>query len=329
MKILNNKFIKYLLIPILLLGCWITLSLLFSSYKSLSILVYPHIEKEIGNYPENQKLTKGKSISGEFRARENDLGIIEIKIDDVSGVGVEDILEFSLREKGKAEFLYRKTYKSGAMRDNRRFPFGFPLVKDSKGKTYQFELRSLSGTLENAVILSKEAPIYTTKYKSDIRELINTNAVWDFFLKKVYTFIINPDFLASTSIFFVPFELYVSWLIIFSFWKKLTGGKNIVTLLFVFFVFIDFLLISRQIYALYFLLLAVWLAMIRSYKIPLRFNFYLALILLVLGSGMTFIKSDIILNKISIWAYTFMIIGAVQLIVSGKKYNPLIKRFSR
>lgn len=99
---------------------------------------------------ENKKLLKGERITGEFKAKNNNLGIILALFNTYNKIN-DDYLQFKIKEVGSSDWYYSNKYKVDQFQNNQYFPFGFPEINDSKGKTYQIEIESLSGVDGNSV----------------------------------------------------------------------------------------------------------------------------------------------------------------------------------
>ncbi len=209
MNRINRREIgKFFTVSGLLLAFWLLSSLIISSYESFTVLVYPENSVRLRNMPVDRMLTKGNHVTGEFVAHHNNLGIVTIKLESVSSVGEEDTLVFRIREKQSDTWLSTQSYSEGIMRNNYIFPFGFPIIPDSKGKTYVFDLSSVSGTIYNAIKISDAMPVVTSRYKFDVSELKHPRTLAVFLIEKIRTLLTNRDILKSTAIYLFPFAVY-------------------------------------------------------------------------------------------------------------------------
>jgi len=185
--------LRFTATSVALLLFWLISALTIASHESFTVLTYPENSSIYVVTPESNVLTKGRVLRGEFVARENNLGIVTIKLDGIGHTGEEDVLVFRLKEKTRHDWLYTNEYKGGVFRKNKIFTFGFPIIADAKGKTYHFELASLNGTETNALRISGQNPVFTSRYKFSKLDLLNVNFLGHFLLSKVYTLFINPD----------------------------------------------------------------------------------------------------------------------------------------
>gem|GEM_PF-1986728 len=123
-----------------------------------TVVVENHDWQEIDDLP----LTAGKVRKQTFMARHENLGIVSIKFNTGERV-IDDTLEFGIREIGKDDWYYRNVYKTDQFRNLEYFPFGFPEIAGSKGKEYELVVRSLGGTEDRRVILTRNGG-FLTKY---------------------------------------------------------------------------------------------------------------------------------------------------------------------
>src|SRR6476646_8964957 len=98
--------VNWIVIPAFLLLFWAILSLMYSSYKSFTVLQYAHYQDNRNDFF-NKRLLRGKMLTGDFYAKENHLGIVAIRMGDIPKVGFEneDILTFRIKEKNTQKWL--------------------------------------------------------------------------------------------------------------------------------------------------------------------------------------------------------------------------------
>lgn len=110
------------------------------------------------------KLLKGESVKFEFTAVADNLGTVEISINNYSRINT-DKLDFKLKDKSSSSWVYQGLYETSMMDAGQPFPFGFPIIPNSKGRTYQIELKSLQGSEGNFVgINSSISKFFKAKY---------------------------------------------------------------------------------------------------------------------------------------------------------------------
>ncbi len=330
----SNKFVKWILIPGLLLLLWISLSLFYSSYRSFTVLQYGHKTDVSNNFGERQ-LLKNQKIQGKFVAKENYLGIISIRFGDIPKVDYdeEDLILFRIREKGQQDWIYENKYRSGSFLQNQYFPFGFKQIENSKGKVYEFELISLNGEEFNSVEIKNTNPIYFSKYKFPKNEIFkDSNSIIKFMTKKLITFANSYDALLSSFAFLIPFIFYMLWIIFFEIWVK---SKGIINRRNLFITFVSALIISEIIFYEFIIagfmlgLLALWVFTVYVCKLKSTTTFTLAFILLAISIISLYFDLGVSADKASTYAYFLIIVGFAQSIGEHKNYklNDLKKKF--
>jgi len=204
---LSNKLVKYFVIPLLLLALWYFGSIILINKLSYSVLEYKNGEASLSG-KKDAKLLKDNTVTGEFIAKENNIGIVFVKFNnfvkpDFRG---EDVLTFKLKEKNANEWYYVNNYRSGSLEHQLSYPFGFPPISSSKGKVYQFEIISLFGNKTNAVELSKSNPVISTAYQFSRQEIAGSKKrLVVYIIKKSINSFTNIDFLFSSVLFLLPF----------------------------------------------------------------------------------------------------------------------------
>lgn len=132
-----------------------------------------------------EKILRGKKIEGHFRAQTNRLGTVAIKFTTFNHLNYDQII-FRLKEKGKEEWFYENAYNTDPIRQEVFWPFGFPLIADSKGKTYEFEIESLRGENEQAIAINPLQKFFITKYSYSKQWLLeNKKEIPSFVLQKI------------------------------------------------------------------------------------------------------------------------------------------------
>lgn len=116
-------------------------------------------------------LAKNK-INGTFTAVTDYLGIISVPF-NTHNKSINDKIIFRLKEEGKKDWYYQGTYNTNQFQNDIPFPFGFPIIKNSKNILYMFEIESLEGNNSEPYSLSKALPNFFTKYKFSKSELSN------------------------------------------------------------------------------------------------------------------------------------------------------------
>lgn len=330
----ENKLIRWLIIPVLLGLLWLGLSLALDSYRSITVLTYPHNSNEKTNF-RNGYLLKHQKITGEFKAMENNLGILSIKLYYNSFVDFdkEEILLFRIKEKGSKEWHYENEYRAGILRRQFFFPFGFPQISDSKNKIYFFELVSLRGNRKNAAEVVSTNPIFRTSYKFSRQHILSDyKSTGSFIYKKIVSFFTDFDALVSSLLFTLPLFIYFFFNLFFEIvsfiFGKANKGKKITRkyqekflFLNVIFciIFADALFIRFEIYTIYLFVVLLWAFLMYKKVFNARESFYVFTFLLTVSLIDIYISKSFHVVKFSSYAYFFLVLGIIKLIIDEKR----------
>lgn len=316
----NSPFALWVFIGIMLFIFWFLAGLLYTSFGNYLVLSDNFTASVYQNSPENQ-LLKGQKLFGQFTATENNLGIVSFRLIPGNNGHSEqdDFLLFKIKEKNAKNWYYTKTYESGALRGFTFFPIGFPLIPNSKGKTYQFEIKSLKGNDLNAVTVVRAKPVMIAKYQFTKSDLFHggVNPV-HFIFKKAFYFLTDPDDLANSSIFFVPFILYIVWLLSIRYHILRERALLLITLFIIFFQLIFY---SSVIYGIILALVMLWIVVLYKDRLNSDYTFLLSVCIFFIGEVGIFYQIKTVEMESSILVYLLLFIGAIQL-VREIKYNP-------
>jgi len=335
-----NVFIRWILIPFSLVLFWLSFSIISVSYNNFTVLQYPHYFDSNNTFT-NKRLLKGVKIVGQFKAKENNLGIVSVKFGNVTKTEYdsEDILIFRIKEKFSNTWIYENTYRSGLASANSYLPIGFNKIPDSKGKTYIFELESLKGNTNNSLVLSGSNPIYVTKYQLSKTEILGSLSQGiSFLLKKIQTLFINIDLLLSTFIFASPLCIYIFYQFaintnnrtfikfneiyhrkISSIYRgegKSNGHDGIPVLLLCSILLVSFMsLIRVSNSGLQLLGIGIWVLSIYRLKLNSVLTYLLSFILICISTITVFINSNLTIDNSSTMAYFLLCIAIIQDII--------------
>lgn len=137
--------------------------LLLSKFGSLSVISQSE-GVQIDTFG-NDEMRKGDISKGWLVAKNNYLGIVAIRFESKNKMGL-DSLVFRIKERGRgSNWYYENVYLVGQIQNNDAFTFGFPPIKDSENKTYDFEVEILSDDANIGLSLGKLQPIVTARYQ--------------------------------------------------------------------------------------------------------------------------------------------------------------------
>jgi hypothetical protein len=139
--------------------------------------------KDVYNFePENQQLvelTPGKIIEFEFTSPVDTFGAIALKFSKPADS--TDTVEFKIREQGSISSAWYHTAQVQLdqpdmyVQDKYYHPFGFPVIKNAKDKTYIVQLQTTEGKKDKytAIYTSPDGqPIYKLIQETDAKPLI-------------------------------------------------------------------------------------------------------------------------------------------------------------
>lgn len=322
-KFLNNKFITFFAIPFFLLLIWFVLSIVFNSYGSISVLTYV-MNSETGKIENKTKeIYKGQKVSGEFTARENNLGIISIRFNTFKRIN-DDQLLFRIKETGQRKWYYEGTYKVDQFQPDDFFTFGFPIIPTSKDKKYQFEIQSTKGRHGNAIAISKINPVFVTKYQFTKDLLLHDKQL---LLSHIYKKFLNTfdsvDFILSSIIYLYPFIFYLLWLYpIKQYVYRYTAENRILKSDIQFYLSLFVITSSIFLYIIIvrdlssalatLILISLWLVFSIRYRLDSSVTFLLALLYLSICPILLLFQNGAAAEKDILWVYYFLAIGVFQ-----------------
>lgn len=352
----KTKLFKIIIVPILLICLWATLTLFYiiSFDSSLLILPYNHPNADI-KILTFQPLTKGKMIEGVFTATENNLGIIQLRFNYHEQIAYndEDNLLFRIREVGARGWYYQSIYKSGLVSDVPFLPFGFPQIANSKGKQYEFQLISENGNVENAVSLKNRFPIFISKYKIyKANILANKTAIFYFIENKYERGLENSDILFSSVIYGLPLIFYLLLIsplgkylvrpggkLLFIIFKKLdnttlfgqkllviTRIKNMMVsyfdLILLVLIFLDIFIMQVLNDMIYIVILILWWWIRKLYKKDENGTFIMGIFFIFLTPFLLAFDLNPAAETSTIWGYVFLLTWFIQIISRTAVYTP-------
>lgn len=144
-----------------------------------------------------------------FIANENNLGTIEVRFRSYKRQDNYALL-FQLREQGTTTALYEHIYYLFPFEQERLFPFGFPVISESRGKHYEVTISSI-GNKDIPVVVSHVHPSVTAKYYVPISQLKTqgAQAVLTFVGKKIVNTMTSWQFIRNAIFFLCPLGFFL------------------------------------------------------------------------------------------------------------------------
>lgn len=308
-RFLSLKPIKWVVIPGLLLLFWLTTTLiLINADPGLTILVQKGSKDNFKVLSHNELLA-GNKVKAEFKAKYNNLGIIAARFQNFNRIS-DDYVVFRLKEKGKKSWYYENKYLVDQFQPDKLFTFGFPIIEDSINKTYQFEIESIKGSTGNAVAISPNEPIFISKYEYTKQFLLKYKKTVPVFLhNKIINQFSNIDFVINFLISSIPLLAYFFRQLFFD---KYFSHKYLLVLFPILLMLIESLYIENIFNRIILVILMTWIVTIIFYKLESRISFLFALLFLSYGAILILFNSTKTAERLSLWAYWFLVIGAFQ-----------------
>jgi len=310
MKKTYKKIFLWGIVPVFLLLFWVLSTLLFTTDYSLSVLSSNYSSRNISNF-NTDELLKNEKIVGEFRAKENNLGIVAVRFFNFNRIS-DDFVIFRLFDKGSNKLLYENKYKVDQFQPNQFFTFGFPIINDSENKNYKFEIISIDGREGNAIALSQLEPSFAAQYQYTKTDLLNNKLyIPTFFAKKIYYSFSDLNVVVSSLIFLLPLVLYLIFLIRRESILKRKSYLPIYILLISVSIFIFFIEDVNRLSEV--ILIFLWIILAIFYKLESTVSFLIALVFLSTAPIFIIFNQEIRAENAAIWTYFFLVIGAFQM----------------
>ena len=328
MKIkIKNNFLSNLALVIfpLLILFWLIASVLLLNRVSFSVLTYQ--TKNLVNSSNNEfNLSKNKTYKWEFKAKDNNLGILIISIDDYKRqkAGNEDILIFKFKEKGRIDWDYKMEYSSFLFDSQSHFPFGIPVISNSKNKIYQFELSSTRGDSNNPIKL-KSPLVFITGYQYSKSEIMGRGLkTIEFASNKIFGLITDLELLIKSSIYLIPLILYS---ILFLFFKRFPiNAKHIVVpfkrkylKIYIFIILLIIISPKNLILNEFMIVLFSWTCFVYYFKLKSIVSFKVSLIIVIFWIAIIPFGFNSVQKIANELVYALFIFGCLQLLYEQVK----------
>ncbi len=268
---------KIIIYSVLVISFLILSFVYLYSKSNITVITYTLPDSSI-SHKVFDEFTQGRKISGEFSPKENYLGQVLIRFYNYNRINT-DSLTFRIKEKGASSWYYENSYKTDQFLPDNLFTFGFPIIPNSKGKIYDFEVVSLNGTPEESVSLSRVSPLAALSFQYPKTLLVkNPKLAVGFLESKIKYQEINND-------------------VIFSF-----------------LIYLDFIIL---ILLLEFVLLRAILE--NKLRLNSSAIIVVALVIMVFSSILLYLKKDQLSETISVWAFFLLVAGVIKATIELRK----------
>ena len=317
-----NKYLffigKWLIIPLILIAVFFYVSFLFNPYEPFSIVTYSEkgTDTFTSSKPIGKPLYKGDKVYGSFTSIDPNLGIVLVRFWNFENIS-KDVLIFRIKEKGSNTWYYEGRYKVDQFQPNEYFTFGFPIVRGSKGKQYEFELESTAGKKGDAIAISRQKPYFATRYKFFISEnKRNPIATGKFIVEKIIDLLTDEKSVLLSLIYLFPFIAYAFTFLIRS--KERSKVFYILLSIYIFslitfnkFPFLPEITIITVI--------LYWVFGIVRFGLGSSVSFMCAIVFLILTAFASTIDSfSSVTQKIGVFFYWFLLSGTVERFIEMK-----------
>jgi len=263
------------------------------------------------------ELLKGDKVWGTFHSKYTNLGIISLRFNNQNRDS-KDTLLFRLKEQGQDRWYYEAKYETDQFLPHQHFPFGFPVIANSDGKDYEFQLESLRGATGSGIFLDYQTPpVFTAKSSYLKADLLSDRKLFTYFLaNKIFNVFGDPVIRLNTFFFFLPLIFYLIFL--------LTQGLSYqyLTLSALALIFYDVFWLTKSYDFLFISLLFFWALIARRFRFESRISALFALGFLALTPVMLLFGYQAYAEKTAVWAYLFLCITVAQQVYETK-YKPV------
>lgn len=325
LTLINSKWIQLAFVPLVLFLFGAITTFMQASPISATVL---SINQKLESKSINSKeiLLKGEQFKGKFLSKDNNLGIISIRFTDKKFVDYDDVdkIEFQLIDATTNRIMYDNTYRADLLQSVDAFPFGFPVIKESKNKQFIFIITSLNGNKANGITVDSNDNIIQTHHIYTKGEIAGSISGLINFIQRKVGFVLSDNEILLTSLFhFTPLILYFFSLLVF---KRARDYPYSIELLLLLTILLDVFIVKEVFGSMYFALLAVWVSLVIKHNLESSVTYSYAFILCMVSLCIQFLGFSEISQKAGVWGYYFLIIGTVQLIHQSISLSP--KRIS-
>ena len=308
-----TKLLTAKLVPKILFVIWLLFTFSYLrdlNYFSLSIektLPSPFLGAYRGD-----PLLQGDAVMIDYPSSYQKLGTIGVRFTTFFRIN-NDILRFRIKEVGQDSWYYEHDYKVDQFQQYRIFPFGFPIIEDSAGKTYLVEIESLHGVNEDSVAIT--SPLNRSVVARHVfakKQLLGDPRLFLYFVYHKLAFLVSDlDFLTHLFLYSLPLFFYL----IYSLVGSSMGAFSVVVFLSVFF---D--IVYAKGYSAFFILSVVfgWGLMAWHHKVESRVTSSVFLAIFSLSPILYLIGQAALGDKAGVWAYMFLAFSVSQLIYEIK-----------
>lgn len=317
----KSKIVFFLILPLSLFFVWLIIST--ASYVKSSGSGFRSLVSEYGatntSGSIDTPLLRGQIVTGEFTPSGPNLGTVAVRFKTFNRIN-NDWLTFRIIEKGQTYWYYEARYKTDQFQPNQLFPFGFPPISDSDGKTYIFEIESTGGTVLDSIAINPTYPVFVAIYALGKQTLLSRpNVLAKFLIIKAGIMIRDKEFLSSwrlfagaISIYYLAILLHKSFIAWFALLNLITMGSIVFKL--------DggwYLTLGLNLF---------WLVLFTRFKKPPRTIAATAIFYLVSAMILTMAGLPKYVEKVSNWVYYLVLIAFIKTVINENRIKIAINQ---
>ena len=313
-KLANKYWFTLGIVPLILFFLWIILVFFYNPYEVFSVFRYGQSNVDYVSGKQGELLVKQK-IYGEFKAHDNYLGIVIFDFNTFNRTNLDTIV-FRIKEKKSKNWYAINKYKVDRFKNGFNYPFGFPVISNSKNNTYYFEIESLYGKPGDSIGVNQNYPFIVNEYVYPRSVYFSSKeALTSFLIKKIINIFSNIVFYPILLIYAFPLVFYLLLPIV---QKKEFAGKYILFFPLFILILFDKFLVGKIVDLIAFELQIFWIIVVFIYKWESSVTFFFALLFIILMPFLIILNQIEIAEKLAIQAYFFLIIGITQLAIEIK-----------
>jgi len=248
----------------------------------------------------------GDILTLNYYSRYANFGAVEIRFNTYGRIN-SDSLEFRIKEQGQSDWYYQGEYKVDQFQPEKLFPFGFPLIEQSIGRSYQIEIESQRGEPGDGVALSGANPRIVSRHVYGSKLLFSSPQLLAYFVfQKIANLFQFPEFFTSSLIFAAPLLIYLIYLVIGSGVGLFSLVLFVITVIEIFW--------TPEFYA--YLQLSIvfgWLLLMRKHHLTFLASALIGMLLFVLTPLFHLFGLEALTSKLGVWAFWFFSLACFRL----------------
>ncbi len=206
-----KKLFAYVIIPVCLFITGAVLAFYFYEEAYITVIQVHNENILPGNFT-SSPLTRGMVFQSEVTASYNNLGAVQLRINTYDRINYNTI-RFRLKEKGEENWLVSNKYVVDVFPNKLLYSFGFPVISDSAGKKYLFELTSDNGTPAQSIGFYGGYHEAATQYVFPVSSLMQDKKLLQMFvIEKVRSLAGDKYFVLYYGMFLIPTIVYFALL---------------------------------------------------------------------------------------------------------------------